>query len=145
MNIIRAFESAIVRSRAKHWDYIYILIDMHGTIFIPSYLSKETYEFYPYAKEVLRMLSKASNTKLILWTSTRPIDTVEYQKVFMSNGIYFDYVNENPEVERQPTDPESLDLNQKFYFNIGIDDKFGFEPEIDWKLIYNYIKEPIKD
>ena len=145
MNIIRAFESAINRSHQKNWDFIYILVDIHGTVFIPSYLSKENYEFYPYAKEVLKLLTKAPNTKLILWTSTRPIDTIEYQKVFIDNNIYFDYVNENPEVERQETDPISLDLSQKFYFNIGIDDKFGFEPETDWKIIYDYIKEPIKD
>lgn len=144
MDIIRAFESAINRSHQKNWDFIYILIDIHGTVFIPSYLSKENYEFYPYAKEVLKLLSKAPNIKLILWTSIRPIDTIEYQKVFIDNNIHFNYVNENPEVERQETDPISLDLSQKFYFNIGIDDKFGFEPETDWKIIYDYIKEPIK-
>ena len=139
MNIVKAFDNAYERAKVKNWDYIYILVDMHGTIFTPSYLKEEKYEYYPYAKEVLQLLSLYTDTKLILWTSTRPIDTVEYQKVFMNDDIYFDYVNENPEVERQPTDPESLDLNQKFYFNIGIDDKFGFEPETDWKLIYDYL------
>lgn len=139
MNIVKAFDNAYERAKVKNWDYIYILVDMHGTIFEPSYLKEENYKYYPYAKEVLQLLSLYTDTKLILWTSTRPIDTVEYQKVFMNDDIYFDYVNENPEVERQPTDPESLDLNQKFYFNIGIDDKFGFEPETDWKLIYDYL------
>ena len=139
MNIVKTFDNAYERAKAKNWDCIYILVDMHGTIFEPSYLNKENYKYYPYAKEVLQLLSLYTDTKLILWTSTRPIDTVEYQKVFMNDDIYFDYVNENPEVERQPTDPESLDLNQKFYFNIGIDDKFGFEPETDWKLIYDYL------
>ena len=139
MNIVKTFDNAYERAKAKNWDYIYILVDMHGTIFTPSYLKEENYKYYPYAKEVLQLLSLYTDTKLILWTSTRPIDTIEYQKVFMNDDIYFDYLNENPEVERQPTDPESLDLNQKFYFNIGIDDKFGFEPETDWKLIYDYL------
>ena len=139
MNIVKAFDNAYERAKAKNWDYIYILVDMHGTIFTPSYLKEEKYEYYPYAKEVLQLLSLYTDTKLILWTSTRPIDTIEYQKVFINDDINFDYLNENPEIERQPTDPESLDLNQKFYFNIGIDDKFGFEPETDWKLIYDYL------
>ena len=61
--------------------------------------------------------------------------------VFKNNKIHFDYVNENPEVIRQETDPVSLDLSEKFYFNVGFDDKFGFDPDTDWKLIYDGIKE----
>ena len=26
------------------------------------------------------------------------------------------------------------------YFNILLDDKAGFDPDIDWKLIYKYLK-----
>jgi hypothetical protein len=28
----------------------------------------------------------------------------------------------------------------KFYYDIGIDDKFGFDAEIDWKEIYDFLK-----
>ena len=145
MNIIKAFDSAFKRAQAKHWDYIYILIDVHGTIFWPSYFDKEKYEYYPYAKEVLQILSKDPKIKLILWTSSTTNSIVNYKIKMIYDKISFDYVNRNPEVERQSTDPSSLDLSEKFYFNVGIDDKFGFEPETDWKLIYDYIKEPIKD
>ena len=144
MNIIKAFDSAFKRAQEKRWDYIYILIDVHGTIFTPSYLNKEKYEFYPYAKEALQLLSKDPNIKLILWTSSTNQAALDYGVEFSKNKIYFDYLNCNPEVERQPTDPETLDLSSKYYFNIGIDDKFGFEPETDWKTIYEYLKYFIK-
>ena len=139
MNIVKAFDSAFKRAQEKYWDYIYILIDVHGTIFKPSYLNEEKYEFYPYAKEVLQLLAKDPNIKLILWTSSTNQAALDYGVVFNRNKIYFDYLNCNPEVERQPTDPETLDLSSKYYFNVGIDDKFGFEPETDWKTIYEYL------
>lgn len=144
MNIIKAFDSAFKRAQAKHWDYIYILVDVHGTIFTPSYLNEEKYEYYPYAKEVLQILSKDPKIKLILWTSSTTNSIVNYKIKMIYDKISFDYVNRNPEVERQSTDPSSLDLSEKFYFNVGIDDKFGFEPETDWKTIYEYLKYFIK-
>ena len=143
MSIIKAIENAIARANAKKWEFVYFLVDIHGTVFVPSYLAKENYEFYPYAKQVLQLLSAGGSTKLILWTSTGKEYIKEYLDVFERNHIYFDYVNENPEVTRQDTDPLSLDLSEKFYFNIGIDDKFGFDPETDWKEIFDYIMKPL--
>ena len=144
MNIIKTFDNAFKRAKAKNWDYIYILVDVHGTIFVPSYLNKENYEFYPYAKEALQLLSKDPNIKLILWTSSTFEAAMDYGIVLNRNNIKFDYVNCNPEVEKQETDPKTLDLSSKYYFNIGIDDKFGFEPETDWKTIYKYLRYFIK-
>lgn len=144
MNIVKAFDNAFKRAKEKNWDYIYVLVDVHGTIFTPSYLKEEKYEFYPYAKEALQLLSKDPNIKLILWTSSTYQAALDYGVIFNRNKIYFDYLNCNPEVERQPTDPETLDLSSKYYFNIGIDDKFGFEPETDWKIIYEYLRYFIK-
>jgi hypothetical protein len=31
-------------------------------------------------------------------------------------------------------------FEDKFYFNVGLDDKFGFEAEKDWKLIFEYFQ-----
>ena len=47
---------------------------------------------------------------------------------FAEEGIHFDYANENPEVGNT----SFQDFEVKLYFNVGIDDKFGFEPEADW-------------
>ena len=52
----------------------------------------------------------------------------EYRAHFAEEGIHFDYANENPEVGNT----SFQNFEAKLYFNVGIDDKFGFEPETDW-------------
>ena len=140
MNIQEAFENAFVRMQAKKWDHIYILVDIHGTVFKPSYHNKENYEFYPYAKECLKMFKTEfkDTIKLIMWTSSTKEQIDEFNRVFKENGIEFDFVNENPDVQALPTDPKSSDFSSKYYFNIGLDDKFGFDPNNDWGDIIKY-------
>ena len=58
----------------------------------------------------------------------RKWDGYEYRSRFAEEGIHFDYANENPEVGN--TSFQNFEV--KLYFNVGIDDKFGFEPETDW-------------
>ena len=135
MNIIKSFENAFKRAEEKNWDYIYILVDIHGTIFKPSYYNKEKYEFYPYAQLVLQLFSSIDNIKLILWSSSYEKDIEKYNKKLKENFINFNYINENPEVEN--TDIQYFD--KKLYFNVGLDDKFGFDPETDWKELWIYL------
>ena len=139
MNIIKSFEEAFKRAKEKNWETIYVLVDIHGTVFEPSYHKKENYEFYPYSRETLQLLTKNTGVKLILWSSTTKEALQDYIEVFEKNEIHFDYINCNPEVEALPTDPNSSDFSSKFYFNVGLDDKFGFEPEKDWERLYNYL------
>ena len=49
MDILKAFRNAFERMNKKQWDTIYVLVDLHGTIFKPCYDGEEKYEFYPYA------------------------------------------------------------------------------------------------
>ena len=35
-------------------------------------------------------------------------------------------------------------FDEKTYFNVGIDDKFGFDAETDWEILYNYLVEGIR-
>ena len=144
MNIIKSFEEAFKRAIEKNWETIYVLVDIHGTIFKPSYYKEEKYEFYPYSRETLQLLTKNTKVKLILWSSTTKEALQDYNKIFRDNEINFNYFNCNPEVEALPTDPNSSDFSSKFYFNVGLDDKFGFEPEKDWFSIYNYFLETKK-
>lgn len=135
MNIIKAFENAFKRKKDKNWDYIYIAIDVHDTIFKASYSRKnDTCEFFPYAAEALRLISQRQDIKLILWTSSYEVALGNYLRIFDENGINFQYVNSNPEID----DCELASFKDKFYFNVGLDDKFGFEPDKDWKIILNY-------
>jgi len=138
MNIRKAFDTAFDRMTAKNWDHIYILVDAHGTIFKPSYHNKENFEFYHCAKEALEMMSNFPDIKLILWTSSTPEMIEKFQDIFRKNNIIFDFVNCNDDVKALPTDPKSSDFSNKYYFNIGLDDKFGFEPETDWEDIIEY-------
>ena len=48
-----------------------------------------------------------------------------------------DLINNNPEFKKT----DICDFTEKFYFDILLDDKAGFEGEKDWKDIYNFLIE----
>ena len=124
-----SIEFAFKRMKEKKWEKIYVLVDIHNTIFRPSYHKNETYQWFNGAKEALQFLSRNKKTCLILWTSSHEDRVKKYLRVFEDNGIHFDYVNENPEVGNN----DIGNFDKKLYFNIGIDDKFGFDAENgDW-------------
>ena len=130
-------ERAFKRAKEQGWNKIYILVDIHGTILEPSYSTDESYLWYPYAKETLKYLSKREDICLILWTSSHKATIEDYLKEFKKYGIYFDYINENPEIKNT----ELGCFDKKPYFNIGIDDKFGFNAEEDWYELLSEIKK----
>lgn len=134
MNLIWAFENAFRRKAEKRWDYIYVAIDIHSTIFKPTYDSHEKYDYYTFAKETLRMMSRNKNVKLIIWSSSHKDALEGYLKKLDSDDIHIDYVNCNPEVE----DIDIASFKDKFYFNVGIDDKFGFDANVDWYQLHGY-------
>ena len=140
MNIEKSFEAAFKRMKERNWEKIYVLVDIHDTILKASYHNKETYEWFPYAKEALDIMSHAQQISLILWTSTHNGAIKQYLEHFKENGIKFDMVNINHETMN--TDLSCFD--EKTYFNVGIDDKFGFDAEIDWKTLYDYLVESIR-
>lgn len=113
--------------KAKGWDRIFVLVDVHGTI-IPSGSHDEFRFITEDAKEVLKWFSDRSEVRLILWTSSY---MTEYSRVcnwLREYGIIVDYVNQNPEAK----DTARACFAQKPYYNIVIDDRAGFEPETDW-------------
>ena len=54
----------------------------------------------------------------------------------MNHDIYSWEFNFNPTIENTQTGC----FDDKFYFSILLDDKAGFDPDTDWKLIYEYLK-----
>ena len=85
-------------------------------------------------------MTHAEQISLILWTSTYKEIIDEYIEFFKANSIRFDYVNINTETKNT-----SLScFDEKTYFNVGIDDKFGFDAETDWEILYNYLVEGIR-
>ena len=135
MNIIKSFETAFKKMEERSWDRIYVLVDIHDTIFHASYEKKETYKWFPCAMECLQKMTKRDDIALILWTSTHREVIDKYLDVFAKNGIVFDFVN----INTTEKDNSLSCFREKTYFNVGLDDKFGFEPETDWKLILEYL------
>ncbi|MBR5736307.1 MAG: hypothetical protein IKX60_05910 [Bacteroidales bacterium] len=131
MSITDAFEKAFVRKHEKGWEKIYVIVDIHDTILHACYDKGESYDYFPFAKEALQMMSSRDDICLILWSGS-PIEILKtYRDRFAVDGILFEYINENPEVENSAFQ----DFDKKLYFNVGIDDRFGFEPEKDWEQV----------
>ena len=140
MNIVRSFETAFKRMKEKGWDKIYILVDIHDTVFEATYSKDEYYRWFPYAKEALHLMSINPRISLILWSSSYTDAIEKYIDTFEKSKIHFDMVNVNKETE----DNELSCFAQKTYFNVGIDDKFGFDARADWEMIYHYLDDSMK-
>ena len=140
MNIVRSFETAFKRMKEKGWDKIYILVDIHDTVFEATYSKDEYYRWFPYAKEALHLMSINPRISLILWSSLYTDAIEKYINTFEKSKIHFDMVNVNKETE----DNELSCFAQKTYFNVGIDDKFGFDARVDWEMIYHYLDDSMK-
>lgn len=139
MDIINAFNRAYIKFENNTLNVIYILIDIHGTVFPPLKDNKEDFTFYPYAKEVLKLFTTINYIKIILWTGSSYELINKMINIFNENDIIFNFINENPDIIKSD-ETNYLNLPKKFYFSIGIDDRFGFNPETDWKRIYEYLK-----
>lgn len=134
--IKHAIENCIYNARLKGWDKTYWAFDIHGTILKPTFQSAVlSTEFYPYAKEVMQMISRQSNVVRILYTCSYPDEIAGYLKFFERQGIHFDYVNENPEI----CSGAYGHYERKFYFNVLFEDKSGFDPLTDWKAVYHLL------
>ena len=136
--ISRAVEICLRHAREKHWDKVYWAIDIHGTILKPNYKRKEiSTEFYPFAIETLQLISKRNDIVLILYTCSYPHEIEQYMTLFADHSIQFDYVNQNPEIANGGYGY----YQDKFYFNVLMDDKAGFDGEHDWKEVLMVIQK----
>jgi hypothetical protein len=133
--IVKAFIKAFKTAERKGWDRLYISVDLHETTLLPTWQKEISTEYYPFAKDTLKMLSERTDICLILWSCSLPEINKEYFEFFKQDGINFDYINENPECPST----DYADFDTKLYFSVGLDDKFGFDPEKDWEALYNYI------
>jgi hypothetical protein len=132
-NIRRTFED----KKRKGWERIYIAIDLHDTVIEGKYNRfNEGANIFPYAREFFKWAVDRDDVILILWTSSHD-DAIKKTLAWLrEEGIYFDYINKNP----LETTNQLCDFDKKFYFNILLDDKAGFEGETDWKLIIDELK-----
>lgn len=139
-NIVKWMDKMFKHAEEREWFETYFLIDIHGCISKPDYqlsIKEKKIDFYPYAKEVLQLMTERKDIIMILYTSSHPDEVAAYQKQFEENNIHFKYVNENPEVSNAKGNFGYY--YAKPYCNVLLDDKAGFHPYTDWKAIYEYL------
>ena len=137
MNILKPIIESYNKAKIRGWDTIYWAIDLHSTMVISNYDKDTKIEFYPYCKDVLRILTKIKHIKLILYTCSYDEPMRKFMDEMREQEIIFDFLNENPEAK----DTSYGTYQKKLYFNVILEDKGGFEPEKDWKVIYDYLLE----
>jgi hypothetical protein len=136
--MIDYIQKMFANSFKKEWYETYWAIDLHGTIVKPNYKDVSwPAEYYPYAKKTLQLLTKRPDIKMILWTSSFPHEIEEYVEKFKEDEIFFDGVNENPGISSKNGNFGFYE--KKFYCNIMLDDKAGFNPEVEWEQLYTYL------
>ena len=137
MGIRRAISRAMQKRRDRGWDKTYWAIDLHDTIINSTYKSNhDDIKMYWMAGSVLRELSRRPSHVLILFTSSHDAYLEKMLQWFDEQGIHFNHVNCNPEC---PT-TELSDFSKKFYFDIIVEDKAGFDPLEDWGAIWTALK-----
>ncbi len=135
--IVPAIKKAFETARSLGWEKTYWAFDVHETILIPNWdASNIPTEFYPGSKEALRLLTERDDIVMFLYTCSHKRDTDQYLELFQSEGIHFDYVNENPEI----VNSDLGYYDKKPYFNVLLDDKAGFDPITEWPAILDWIK-----
>lgn len=139
MSIIKAIERAYSLLQERNWDTIYWAIDLHGTCIKSNYVSGEYEWINEDAKECLQLIQSLPENKLIMWTSTYYDVQLDIIKYFKKYNIEFDDFNDNSDIKNTETGC----FDEKFYFSVLLDDKAGFDPDTDWKLIYEYLKNKI--
>lgn len=125
--------SAFTVKKERNFEYIYVSIDIHGTILKPDY-GNIAMQYYPNAKETLQNLSKYKYVKMILFTCSYEHEIEKYLEFFKNDGIRFDYVNKNPEAENT----RGGYFVDKHYTNVMFEDKAGFVGEYDW-IVVDYL------
>ena len=139
-SMTKYIDKVFTNSFRKEWYTTYWVIDIHSTVIKPSYnLNDKTIEFYPFAKEVLQILTKRDDIHIIMWTSSYQNEIDNYIKEFEKFDIHFDNINENPNISSNNGNFGFYE--QKFYFNVILDDKAAFCPNSDWEPLYNLLKK----
>src|ERR1041384_5800626 len=128
--ITKAINNCMRHAQERGWEKTYWAFDIHGTMLRPTFKKGiVSTEFYPYAKEVMQLLSKRTDIVRVLFTCSFPHEIVEYVDFFKRHNIHFHYINENPDVANGAYGH----YDKKFYFNVLFEDKAGFDPITDWE------------
>ena len=137
-SIFQLFKEQFDLKKAKNWEVLSVTVDWHDTIMPSTYIKKNRfgdYPYYPHCLEALKKLSDRKDIHLILFTSSYPKFYQYLLDDLAKHGIRIHAVNSNPDEK----DTETGDFSKKFYYNVLLDDRAGFQPETDWLEILNII------
>jgi hypothetical protein len=138
--ITKAIKNCLHNAKLKGWDKTYWAFDIHGTMLKPTFISGVvSTEFYPYAKEVMQLLSKRNDIVRVLYTCSYPHEIEQYITYFKQHDIHFDHINKNPDVCAGAYGH----YESKFYFNVLFEDKAGFDPLTDWKEVLSLLQSEL--
>jgi len=136
---VKTLHRALTKRIAKNWHEIYLAVDLHDTVYEPTYCLnslKTSSKHYPYSFETLELLTMDPHVNLVLWTCSKPEDIVYYLGDMAKHRIKFNQVGHNLKV----VSTDYADFNHKDYFDAIFDDKAGFEVE-DWIYLNEYCLE----
>jgi hypothetical protein len=111
----------------------FISVDIHDTIAESNY-SDDMPMVIDCAIDALKKLNSFPEIVLILFSSS--YNHSQYIEYFKKHGVFFKYFNENPEV----CDTKTGDFSKKFFYNLLIDDKAGFDRS-DWITVTSSVEE----
>lgn len=135
MGIIFSIEKAYRLFKEKNWNTIYWAIDLHETCINPKSIDSNLSWVNEDAKKCLQLISSLEESSIILWSSSYQDYLTKVKNWMESQDINIAYINKN----LSEYNSEYTCFNSKFYFNILIDDKAGFNPGTDWRIIYEYL------
>ena len=140
MSIVRAFENAFEKKEQRGWDHIYVFVDIHETVFKPTYDGdQKKFQYYRDAKTVLKILTRKKDVVLGLYTCSHSEQVGRFLDKFEEDGIHFELTNTNP----MEKDTSYACFDTKPYFNVLLDDKAGFDAEVEWYRIKKYLQRTI--
>lgn len=133
-SVVELIKNAEKVAEDRNWDTIYWAIDLHGVCFKSNYENSKYLLQNQYVIEGLKKIKSDKRNKIIIWSSAFVPEQMKILNFFSEHGVTIDYFNYNPEI----ANTETGCFEQKFYMNIILDDKAGFDPNTDWKDIIDY-------
>ena len=136
MSIIKAIEEAYKLMDTRGYKKIYWAIDLHGVCLKSNYIPNKYEIINEDVIPTLQLISSLPESVIILWSSCYEEEQENILEFFDNLGeINVKYFNYNPQVGNTETGC----FNEKFFFSVLLDDKAGFDPDTDWREIYEYL------
>ena len=132
--ILDSINNAYRIMRERKWDTLYWAIDLHGVCLKSTYVSSQHEWISADAIAGLQAIATQPENKIILWSAVHETEKQAIIDKFSEKGIKITGFNRNPEVFNTSTS----NFNEKFYFNVLLDDKAGFDYMTDWNAIIRF-------